>query len=87
MFRRFTDHPASVNETYLQHLGSAFGFGGSMLLGAFACFVHGLFPWLCLRQGSDTIRALHHRMVTHRVAKGAAGPAPAASTTAVAAGN
>ncbi|HYD07201.1 MAG TPA: DUF6356 family protein, partial [Reyranella sp.] len=27
MLRRFTDHPASVNETYLQHLASAFGFG------------------------------------------------------------
>jgi hypothetical protein len=29
--------------------------------------VHGLFPWLCLTRGSDTIRGLHHRMVTHRV--------------------
>ena len=26
MFRRFTDHPASVNETYFQHMGMAFGF-------------------------------------------------------------
>jgi len=67
MFSRFTDHPASVNETYFQHMGSAFVFGGSMLLGAAACFVHGLFPWLCLKRGSDTIRALHGRMVTHRV--------------------
>lgn len=78
MFRRFTDHPAAVNETYLQHMGSAFGFGGSMLVGAFACFVHGLFPWLCLTRGSDTIRSLHQRMVTHRVAQPpAAGRAPA----------
>ena len=45
MFRRFTDHPASVNETYFQHMAMAFGFGGRMLLGALACFVHGLFPW------------------------------------------
>jgi hypothetical protein len=67
MLRRFTDHPATVNETYLQHMGSAFGFGSSMLVGAFACFVHGLFPWLCLTRGSDTIRVLHRRMVTHRV--------------------
>ena len=77
MFRRFSDHPATVNETYLQHMGSAFGFGGRMLLGAFACFVHGLFPWLCLTRGSDTIRTLHRRMVTHRVTKDVAGPAPA----------
>jgi hypothetical protein len=69
MFRRFTDHPATVDETYLQHMGSAFGFGCRMLLGAIACFVHGLFPWLCLTRGSDTVRALHRRMVTHRVAR------------------
>ena len=36
MFRRFTDHPATVNETYFQHMGTAFGFGGSMLVGASA---------------------------------------------------
>jgi len=40
-----------------------------MLMGALACFVHGLFPWLCLTRGSDTIRTLHHRMVGHRVAR------------------
>ena len=67
MLRRFTDHPASVNETYLQHMGMAFGFGGRMLAGSLACFVHGLFPWLCLSRGSDTVRSLHSRMVTHRV--------------------
>lgn len=82
MIRRFTDHPASVNETYLQHMGMAFGFSGRMLLGGLACFVHGVFPWLCLTRGSDTIRALHHRMVTHRVVR------PAASDNgAVAAGD
>ncbi len=71
MIRRFTDHPASVDETYLQHMGMAFGFGSRMLVGALACFVHGLFPWLCLTRGSDTIRSLHRRMVTHRTAKAA----------------
>ena len=83
MLRRFTTHPASVNETYFQHMGSAFGFGVRMLAGSLACFVHGLFPWLCLTRGSDTIRMLHHRMVTHRVAR----PEQADRTTAVAAGD
>jgi hypothetical protein len=82
MLRRFTDHPAMVNETYLQHMASAFGFGASMLAGALACFVHGLFPWLCLTRGSDTVRALHRRMVTHRVAE-----APSRRATVVAAGD
>lgn len=69
MIRRFTDHPAAVNETYLQHMGTAFGFGGRMLLGGLACLVHGVLPWLCTTRGSDTIRGLHHRMVTHRVTR------------------
>ncbi len=62
----FTDHPASVNETYFQHMGMAFGFGGRMLLAGLACLVHGLFPFLCVRTGSRTITELHGRMVTHR---------------------
>ena len=78
MSNRFTDHPASVNETYFEHMGVAFSFGGRMLLGSLACFVHGLFPWMCLTKGSDTVRALHHCMVTHRVAR----PAPAMDVVA-----
>src|SRR4051812_8152428 len=53
MLRRFTDPPATVNETYFQHMAMAFGFGGRMLLGSLACFVHGFFPWLCRTRGSD----------------------------------
>ncbi len=87
MLNRFTDHPASVNETYLQHMGMAFGFGGRMLLGSLACFVHGVFPWLCLTRGSDTIRALHHRMVSHRVAHPAVQDRSAPANSAVAAGD
>ena len=83
MIRRFTEHPASVNETYFQHMGMAFGFGAKMLVGSLACFMHGLFPWVCLTRGSDTVRALHHRMVAHRTAQ----PVAAESATAVAAGD
>ena len=87
MIRRFTDHPASVNETYLQHMRAAFGFGTSMFAGSLACFVHGLFPWLFLTMGSDTIRRLHHRMVTHRVVRPPMAGKTAAESTAVAAGD
>lgn len=66
MLRHFTDHPRTVGESYLQHMAMACGFGVSMFAGALACFVHGVFPWLCTTRGSDTIRDLHHRMVTHR---------------------
>jgi hypothetical protein len=50
-------------------MGMAFSFGMRMLMGSFACFVHGLFPWLCLTRGSDTVRSLHHRMVTNRAGR------------------
>lgn len=83
MFRRFTAHPASVNETYFQHMAMAFGFGGRMFVGALACFVHGLLPWICLTRGSDTVRSLHHRMVTHRTVR----PGDAGRSPAVAAGD
>jgi hypothetical protein len=76
MLHRFTDHPSSVNETYFQHMTTAFGFGGRMVLGGLACLVHGLFPWLCLTRGSDAIRGLHHRMVSHRVVQPAAASDP-----------
>jgi hypothetical protein len=65
----FTDHPASVNETYAEHMGMAFRFGGRMLLAGCACLLHGIFPFLCVRTGSRTIAELHGAMVTHRTVK------------------
>lgn len=67
--RLFRDHPASVGETYVEHMGHAFRFGVTMILGGLACLVHGLVPGLCTRTGSDCIRALHQRMVMHRRVK------------------
>ena len=62
----FIDHPASVGETYGEHLVAASGFGLSMILGGLACLVHGLLPFLFLRTGSSTISRLHERMVINR---------------------
>lgn len=77
----FTEHPHAVGETYLQHLRSAWSFSGSMIVGGLACFLHGLFPFLCTSTGSATIRRLHDRMVVHRVRSPQAVPAPAAAPT------
>ena len=63
----FTDHPASVGETYTEHMHTAAWFGWRMLLGALACFVHALLPFLFTRTGSATIAQLHDRMVVNRV--------------------
>lgn len=66
LHRLFNEHPASVGESYLAHMGQAFSFGGVMLLVGLACLVHGLLPFLFVKTGSDAIRRLHDRMVIHR---------------------
>jgi len=71
----FTDHPASVDETYTEHMGMAFSFAARMALGAGACLVHGLFPFLFVRTGSGIIAGLHDRMVVHRNRKTASAEA------------
>ncbi|MCW5749081.1 MAG: hypothetical protein KIT36_23020 [Alphaproteobacteria bacterium] len=62
----FVDHPATVGETYTQHMAMAFSFGGRMVLAGFACLLHGLLPFLFAKTGSGTIRVLYEQMVTHR---------------------
>ncbi len=63
----FTRHPASVGETYAEHLQAAAGFGLRLLLASLACFVHALLPFLFERTGSTAIHTLHGAMVTSRL--------------------
>lgn len=65
-FRFFTQHPASVGETYLQHLRAAAAFGVRMWVGGTACLVHAFFPFLCVRTGSDCVASLYSRMIVRR---------------------
>ncbi len=53
----FTEHPASVDETYTEHLGVAFGFSLRMCLGGLACLVHAFLPFLFVKTGSETSRS------------------------------
>jgi hypothetical protein len=69
MQRLFNEHPASVGESYWEHLQRASWFAGKMLMGAGACFVHALLPFLFVRTGSETIQQLHTAMVSHRRVK------------------
>jgi len=62
----FIEHPASVDETYLEHFVSALSFGTKMIVAGVACVLHGLLPAVFVTRGSDTICALHERMVTKR---------------------
>jgi uncharacterized protein DUF6356 len=66
ILRSFTDHPASVGESYLEHLGRATGFGVRMVLAGLACLLHGLLPFMFQRTGSRAISELHERMVVSR---------------------
>jgi hypothetical protein len=64
--RLFTEHPATVGETYGQHFASAVGFGFRMIWGGLICLVHALIPGAFCTKGSDMICELHERMVTNR---------------------
>lgn len=64
--RLFTEHPASVDETYLEHVGVALGFGFKMLIGTLVCLVHAFLPFLFIKTGSEVITQLHDQMVANR---------------------
>lgn len=63
---KFTEHPATVGESYGEHFVSAMGFSLAMLRAAFCCGVHAILPFLFVKTGSECITELHDRMVTNR---------------------
>jgi len=71
LHKLFTEHPASVDETYGEHLVMASSFGLKMIGAGLACLVHGLLPFLFVKTGSAAIGELHGRMVTNRNRKAA----------------
>jgi hypothetical protein len=73
LLRAFTEHPASVDETYTEHMGRAACFGFRMIGAGFACLVHAVLPFLFVRTGSSAIAELNDRMVVKRRG-GAAAP-------------
>ena len=74
-FRRmFHDHPAAVNESYLEHMLFAFGFSARLFRAAFAALVHGVVPCLHETTASSEVLAMNDEIRTRRasMAKGAA---------------
>jgi Family of unknown function (DUF6356) len=63
---RFTAHPQSVGETYVEHWGTATWFGLRMVFAGLACLVHGILPFMFVRTGSRAITELNDRMVANR---------------------
>jgi hypothetical protein len=66
MKRLFTEHPASVGESYFEHLLLASGFAASMISGGFACLVHAILPFTFTHTGSGVIASLNTKMTTNR---------------------
>lgn len=64
--KAFTEHPASVGETYFQHMGQALSFSFRMIAAGLGCLVHAFLPFLFVKSGSQMINCLHREMVTHR---------------------
>lgn len=62
LLNSFTRHPASVGETYFEHLLAASRFGLRLVAGGAACILHGVFPFLFVRTGSELVSALHSEM-------------------------
>ena len=66
LLESFRTHPASVGESYVEHMGVASSFGLALLRAGLACFVHAVFPFLFTATARDAIEDLHRRIVTHR---------------------
>ena len=58
----FREHPASVGETYFQHMGFAISFGLSLIGAGLAAFVHALIPPLFETTASRILIRLHARI-------------------------
>lgn len=62
--RLFTDHPASVNETYFGHMRFALGFSFWLGVAALAALVHAFIPVLCETTASRIFKRLHTKITT-----------------------
>ena len=67
MFARlFLDHPASVGESYLEHLAASLTTSAKLGGAAAACVVHAFVPGLCKTRGSTAILQLHADIMPRR---------------------
>ncbi len=58
----FTEHPASVGESYGEHFRVASHFSKELLIAGFACAVHAIAPNLFTTTASSKVRQLHSEM-------------------------
>src|SRR3954454_23294370 len=58
----FTSHPASVGETYGEHMRVALSFAAPLAKAAGAALVHAFLPFLFTTTASLTVKSLYERM-------------------------
>ncbi len=59
--RVFLDHPAKVEETFLEHMAFALRFAGMLFLAAGAALIHAFVPCLFEKTASKIIARLYER--------------------------
>lgn len=62
LHRIFIDHPATVQETYFQHMRFALGFAFWLTVAGFAALVHAIIPALCETTASRILTRLTAKM-------------------------
>ena len=67
--RLFLDHPASVDESYLEHMRFALGFAFWLGLATLAALIHAVLPFACESTASRIIRKLYARIENRGVAQ------------------
>ena len=55
---KFTEHPYSMGETYVEHLIHALYYGATMLLTGVAVIIHAFFPFMFTSRGSDLAKEI-----------------------------
>jgi hypothetical protein len=62
----FRDHPASVGETYLQHLTLALSYSVRLFAAGLAALVHGFLPFLFEKSASVAIKQMHEEIAARK---------------------
>lgn len=65
--RAFTEHPATANETYIQHLKFAGMFGLRFIYAGVATVIHAVFPFMFMTAGSKQLATIN-RILAERQA-------------------
>ena len=66
---KFTDHPASVGQTYFEHFKFAINVSKSLLKAFSACLIHAVYPPLHKNTASATIAELHNRIAQRKLSE------------------